>query len=126
RGPSGSSSSSTSPRHPSRTPKTSYPRWNDLRPTARITALSPGQSPPPVRMPIRFATREIMPKVGVEERGGNHVSPTSPLLFACGDAGQGEPLGGQSPPSAVNRVFPSPRVPKVGVEPTRGLRLTGF
>ena len=53
RGPSGSSWSSTSPRQPARTPMTSWPRSSERRATARITAFSPGQSPPPVRTPTR-------------------------------------------------------------------------
>ena len=50
-GVSGVSSFSTSPRQPARMPITSCPRSNDRRATARMTAFSPGQSPPPVRMP---------------------------------------------------------------------------
>ena len=49
--PSGSTIPSTSPRQPSRTPATSQPRSSARRVTARMTAFSPGQSPPPVRMP---------------------------------------------------------------------------
>ena len=49
-------SPSTSPRQPSRTPTTSQPRPSERRVTARMTAFSPGQSPPPVRIPTRFAT----------------------------------------------------------------------
>ena len=46
---------SVTPRQPSSNPRTAY-RWTPiaLRTTARIAALRPGQSPPPVRMPIRF------------------------------------------------------------------------
>jgi hypothetical protein len=51
RGPSGSNTPSTSPRQPSRTPRTSSPRVKERRATARMTALRPGQSPPPVRIP---------------------------------------------------------------------------
>src|SRR5512140_396012 len=41
-------------------PQTSRPYWNmaDLV-TARMTALSPGQSPPPVRTPIRLMGVDI-------------------------------------------------------------------
>ena len=56
RGPSGSISPSTSPFQPARTPSTSCPLANDLRPTARMTAFRPGQSPPPVSTPIRIAS----------------------------------------------------------------------
>ena len=51
RRPSGSTIPSTSPRQPSRTPTTSQPRSSARRVTARMTAFSPGQSPPPVRIP---------------------------------------------------------------------------
>ena len=51
--------SSISPRQPSRTPITSCPRSSERRVTARITAFSPGQSPPPVRTPIRSGTRAL-------------------------------------------------------------------
>ena len=40
---------SSRPRHPSRMPITSRPCCSPRRTTARITALRPGQSPPPVR-----------------------------------------------------------------------------
>ena len=55
----GTYSSSRTPFHPSRYPMTSSP-WRSaaVSTTARITALSPGQSPPPVRIPMRMpATR---------------------------------------------------------------------
>jgi hypothetical protein len=52
-------SASTSPRQPFRTPTTSYPRPNDRRATARMTAFSPGQSPPPVRIPTRFIVNAV-------------------------------------------------------------------
>ena len=51
RGPSGSKSPSTSPFQPSRTPITSPPPVITRRPTARMTAFNPGQSPPPVKTP---------------------------------------------------------------------------
>ena len=35
-------------------PIASQPRWAAALATARITALSPGQSPPPVTTPIRW------------------------------------------------------------------------
>ena len=43
---------STSPRQPSRNPTVVPPRLALVRTTARITAFSPGQSPPPVKAPI--------------------------------------------------------------------------
>src|SRR3954469_22071764 len=54
-------SPSTSPRQPSRMPTESQPAASASRTTARITALSPGQSPPPVRMPTVFATLVGLP-----------------------------------------------------------------
>jgi hypothetical protein len=54
RGPSGSNSPSTRPFQPSRTPTTSPPRTMIRRPVARMTAFSPGQSPPPVSTPTRI------------------------------------------------------------------------
>src|SRR5688572_30007235 len=59
RGPSGVTTPSTSPRQPSRTPATSQPRSSDRLVTARMTALRPGQSPPPVRIPTRCATGQV-------------------------------------------------------------------
>ena len=51
----GTVSPSSTPRQPSRKPTTSSPCSPiPLRTTARITALRPGQSPPPVRMPMRM------------------------------------------------------------------------
>ena len=41
------------PSSPARIPSTSCPWENDLRPTALMTAFRPGQSPPPVRTPMR-------------------------------------------------------------------------
>ena len=54
RAPSGLVVPSISPRQPCRMPTTSSPRSSARRVTARITAFRPGQSPPPVRMPIRI------------------------------------------------------------------------
>src|SRR5262245_57586312 len=48
---------SVSPLQPSRTPTTSCPWSVETRTTARMTALRPGQSPPPVSTPIRIADR---------------------------------------------------------------------
>ena len=49
-------SSSMTPFQPSRKPRT-VPSWSrsTRRTTARMTALRPGQSPPPVRMPMRMS-----------------------------------------------------------------------
>ena len=46
---------SSGPRQPSRKPRNSYPySLTPLRTAARITAFKPGQSPPPVKIPIRI------------------------------------------------------------------------
>src|SRR3954451_6258236 len=48
-------SASIGPRQPSRNPRIACPWWSTpLRTIARVTALSPGQSPPPVRTPNRM------------------------------------------------------------------------
>src|SRR3954447_2065782 len=48
-------SASIGPRQPSRNPRIACPWWSTpLRTIARATALSPGQSPPPVRTPNRM------------------------------------------------------------------------
>ncbi len=53
--PSGMVTPSRGPRQPSRNPTNSKPCWvTPLRTTARITAFSPGQSPPPVSTPTRM------------------------------------------------------------------------
>ena len=46
---------SSSPFHPFRSPTTRELSVSDFRTTARITALRPGQSPPPVKTPIFIA-----------------------------------------------------------------------
>src|SRR5262245_16880990 len=53
RRPSGAKIPSVRPFQPLRTATISWPRSVERRTTARMTALSPGQSPPPVRIPIR-------------------------------------------------------------------------
>ena len=58
-------SASSGPFQPSRNPTNSYPY--SLIPfvtTPRITPLSPGQSPPPVRIPIRIATLQNKVRFG--------------------------------------------------------------
>src|SRR5690348_9192471 len=62
-------SPSRGPRQPSRKPVKSYPySWTPLRTIPRMTALSPGQSPPPVSTPTRM---EI--SIDAEARG-SHAS----------------------------------------------------
>src|SRR6516225_10225661 len=48
---------STIPRQPFSTPTVSWPSSHNRRHTARITAFSPGQSPPPVSIPTRIGRR---------------------------------------------------------------------
>ena len=53
--------SSIRPWNPSSMPKTWIPCWSmAVFATARMTALSPGQSPPPVRMPMRLIWDGLM------------------------------------------------------------------
>ena len=52
-GPSSISRPSIRPCQPSRMPTTSFPSASLRRTTARVTAFSPGQSPPPLRIPTR-------------------------------------------------------------------------
>src|SRR4051812_45459894 len=47
------------PRQPSRTPITSWPCAHERRATARMTAFRPGQSPPPVRIPIFIPSSRV-------------------------------------------------------------------
>ena len=69
RGPSGSSRSSTSPRQPSRTPMhLPAARRASRRTTARMTAFSPGQSPPPVRIPPLRHARHSGGSIGLASR----------------------------------------------------------
>src|SRR3954470_5106037 len=63
-GPSSSKRPSTSPRQPSTTATQSQPSASELRTTARMTALRPGQSPPPVRMPMVRAIALVLPVAG--------------------------------------------------------------
>src|SRR5579872_3580388 len=56
------------PRQPSRTPTTSWPYAHARRATARMTALRPGQSPPPVRTPMRTGLVYERPRPAVRVR----------------------------------------------------------
>ena len=78
--PSGWNSRSTMPRHPSRTPTTSSPRCHERRATARITAFRPGQSPPPVRTPMRMSGRVYV--CSAKRRPTASWVPYSPFVFA--------------------------------------------
>src|SRR4051794_7698187 len=63
-------SPSIGPRQPSRNPTISWPRWPaDVRTMARMTALSPGQSPPPVRTPKRIGRMMSRPHGPANIRG---------------------------------------------------------
>src|SRR3954464_13334861 len=68
------SGGSRSPRQPSRTPITSRPCCSPRRTTARMTALRPGQSPPPVKTAIFMAdTRQAAgPPSRIERAFGDH------------------------------------------------------
>src|SRR5262245_36751145 len=50
------------PRHPSRSPSTWLPELQMMRTAARMTALRPGQSPPPVRIPTFIASSRVAPR----------------------------------------------------------------
>src|SRR5438132_4712168 len=72
------SGGSIRPRQPSRTPITSRPCCSPRRTTARITALRPGQSPPPVRTAIFMAAnlaggRRDFKHSGVKVAPGDHL-----------------------------------------------------
>src|SRR3954463_1118990 len=81
------------PRHPSRIPITSRPCCSPRRTTARITALRPGQSPPPVSTAIFMvlpsdapstAKRELS-QSGVESPAGDHLhGPEEEVLLRIG------------------------------------------
>src|SRR5919108_6608808 len=62
---SSTASPSTPPAQPFRKPRMLWP-WavTPLRTTARITALRPGQSPPPVRIPTRAIARRLVLAAG--------------------------------------------------------------
>src|SRR5438105_10353889 len=81
----------SAPAHPFLTPVTWCPSWKARRATPRIAALSPGASPPPVRIPIRI------PRTGYGVPGGRcapelAISSTSPEDASVADP-PGDPLG---------------------------------
>ncbi len=51
---------SSNPFHPCPRPITSYPSFRSLMDAPLIAGLSPGQSPPPVRIPTRFAINTLL------------------------------------------------------------------
>src|SRR5438105_5488500 len=63
---------SSKPRQPSRMPITSRPSCSPRRTTARITALRPGQSPPPVRTAIFMSEGSTTPQSGMQPPSGDH------------------------------------------------------
>ncbi len=82
---SGIVSFSSGPFQPSRKPTNSYPySWTPLRTTARITALSPGQSPPPVSTPTRIAHTFLRSSLISRALG-----PAPPATLPC--RGRGRP-----------------------------------
>src|SRR3954453_21775998 len=76
---------SRTPRHPSRKPTTSSPYWSTpLRTMARIAALSPGQSPPPVRTPTRIAAHVSVRRVERSPARGYVLVAAGATMFALG------------------------------------------
>src|SRR5690242_14425531 len=109
-----------------------------------MTAFNPGQSPPPVSTPTftaasygggdgrsaecrRWESNPHAPhgapdfESGAPRRGGNHVSPTSPLLHLSGIATRSAPPGGQSPPPAADVTVPGPASAEGGNRTHTGL-----
>src|ERR1700736_1861157 len=78
-------SPSSGPRQPSRNPTNSSPwTWTPLRTTARMTAFRPGQSPPPVRTPMR--TSVSVPRTRRLGRIGDSTGPESAAAVGQGVA----------------------------------------
>src|ERR1700680_68166 len=68
-------SPSRGPRQPSRNPTNSYPNsWAPRRTSARITAFSPGQSPPPVSTPTRIGATLVPMSVLAIDAGTTGVT----------------------------------------------------
>src|SRR5437763_2774418 len=86
---------SIGPRQPSRKPRIECPCWSmPLRTTARITAFRPGQSPPPVRTPMRIS-RPTYPRRGRSRLPAWWVLvAVAAVLGGCGSSGPtGVPKG---------------------------------
>ena len=99
---------------PRLSPTTSWPSWTTRFTTALMHGLSPGTSPPPVRIPILIA------RVISRPRAGNHMVLRGPLLLVCAWVTLGRSPGRQSRPPAALSGAPACRgMPKVGLEPTR-------
>src|SRR5207248_2377571 len=93
------------PRQPSRTPITSSPCCSPRRTTARITALRPGQSPPPVRTAIFMPEGSTTGRSGMQPPPGDHFHrPEEEGLLgvhlppACAAGGALQPLAGDHLP----------------------------
>src|SRR6266702_4286376 len=72
---SGTVSPSSGPRHPSRNPTNSYPYSGvPVRTSARMTAFSPGQSPPPVSTPTRMGATLVRMSVLAIDAGTTGVT----------------------------------------------------
>src|SRR5436309_62141 len=84
-------SRSITPRQPFRNPTTSHPMPPmALRTTARMAPFSPGQSPPPVRTPMRFIeTAPLGRTVGGTCHGGPSDSTLAPSCARHGGGGRG-------------------------------------
>src|SRR5574342_152874 len=112
-------SSSSSPFQPSRTPTNSKPCCSPRRTTARITALSPGQSPPPVRMAtfIRVSPRG---RETPSYRGNSPGSrPQARALWAVRAAAPTRGLG-RSAPRPAHGHEPQEQLP-LGVDAPPGV-----
>src|SRR3954468_5527273 len=76
---------SSTPRQPSRKPITSSPYWSTpLRTIARIAALSPGQSPPPVSTPIRIRADSSVSRMERSPARGYALVALGATMFALG------------------------------------------
>src|SRR5580658_10062169 len=112
---SSTNSSSSTPFQPSMYPITSSSwRSTAVSTTARITALSPGQSPPPVRIPMRIrAAGLVLAQPGLVDSGANELEGRGedaqrlpPRWYEAADAGDAEIPGEKGPAVA--------RHPRVG------------
>src|SRR3954471_22779847 len=109
RGPSGWKSCSTIPRQPSRTPTTSCPRDHDRRATARMTAFSPGQSPPPVSTPIfiDLSLRSVAPApAATRHHGAVHRVAVAFVAVLCVAATAATVSAGGGPTLAAKAPCP--------------------
>ncbi len=69
---------SRTPFHPLANPKVATFAWSARRTVARMAAFSPGQSPPPVRMPMRETMRDVLGSGSVDGSVGILRTPPRP------------------------------------------------